>query len=318
MSRSAERLGCSVDKKSSRKHRYRFYFRSVIFLPESMRWLKFLSSDERLIQALEGAPFLAEKIHRPYFRVGYSVNQRLEHLRAHYEFALVHPLGKYLLQALNQPIQLAAIVAKDGTQYQLMLEEHEAFRKEGELQLQIKRDGIRIFSLSFSLTGSMLAPCLNIGCMQGPRPSAGQNAVRELTKNTHGLLPHKLMLFAAQSLAQVYGANSICAIGNQHHIYQSWRNRRTIGQDYDALWKGLGGIEGRSGEYELPLRATNRPIAEYPSHKRAEARRRMQLLEDIKSAIIAALNLASDQEPSFSTLAEQLPVSVSPIIKLAA
>jgi uncharacterized protein VirK/YbjX len=273
----------------SRKLRYRFYLRCLLYFSATRDWLKFLASEPRLAALLEAAPFLAEKIHRPYYRPDYVARQRLEHLKAHYTLALAHPLGQHLIEALKQPVPLAEFVGKDGSVHQILLAEKDAFRHEGELALRISKDGVGLYHLAFSFTGTAAAPQLNIGCMQGPRPRLGRTAVRDLTKNLHGLWPHKLLLLAAQTLAQAYGAQRIVAVGSQLHLYRHIRKRRAIAQDYDALWEPLGGRRLAHGEYELPLQMPLKSAQEYPSHKRAEAKRRLDLLAAIGPAIAATL-----------------------------
>lgn len=76
-------------------------------------------------------------------------------------------------------------------------------------------------------------------------------------------------------------------VGNTSHIYRSLRKRRDIAFDYDAFCAEEKGTATSAGDWLLPQRAELRPLADIPSKKRAETRRRRALLEQIDGRIQA-------------------------------
>ncbi len=76
------------------------------------------------------------------------------------------------------------------------------------------------------------------------------------------------------------------AVGNATHIYQNWRyqskKKDKLHADYDQFWLSMGAKPLDSGYFLLPERIARKPIEEIASKKRAEYRRRYQLLDELE------------------------------------
>ncbi|MDN6019420.1 MAG: VirK/YbjX family protein, partial [Enterobacterales bacterium] len=58
----------------------------------------------------------------------------------------------------------------------------------------------------------------------------------------------------------------------------------------DSFWLSIGAETTQEGKYRLPLTIARKSLEEIASKKRAEYRRRYQLLDDLEAASHAALS----------------------------
>jgi uncharacterized protein VirK/YbjX len=132
---------------------------------------------------------------------------------------------------------------------------------------------------------------LYIGGLQGPKSHVPHEAIQGATKACHGLFPKRLLVEAAMMLAQYLDVEAIRAVSNETHIYQSLRYRkkklRQLHADYNSFWESLGGVVDGQRDFVLPLMMPRKPIEEIASKKRAEYRRRYELLDSLQSQTAA-------------------------------
>ena len=281
-----------VDSQAPRIRRSRLYFRSLIFLSSTRRWLTFIFDNPAMTQAAVRNQDLIEKIHRPYLSKQLSCQEREALLQSHYTFCESHPHGPVLLAASLANIELAEVIGKSGAKFKLALMPSGALQKEGELTVQCAADGLALFQLAFSVGRSDAARCLFIGCLQSSPDERAKEKIREATKEMHGLRARNLALIAIQAIAGAYGIQRIFAVSDKQHIYRHWRKRRQIMQNYDDMWLDLGGAAASNGMFELPLQHVQRALSEYPSNKRSGISKRHALELHITQAIAAAIQQA--------------------------
>jgi uncharacterized protein VirK/YbjX len=272
------------------KNATRFHLRSLIWASQSRAWFELLDSDPRLVSLTAARPHLAEKIHRPYLRSDYSATAKLAALMTHYRSCLDLPAGRLPLAAQAERVALGEVAGKNDSVIRLALGADEQFMKEGEFVVHLDDDSGRLYTLVAAIVPGATGAVLSIGCMQGPDGSDnGGERIKLATKAMHGLRPKAAMLLVAQTLAAAFELPTIVAVGNARHIYRSWRKRRAIHTDYDALWTELGGSARGDGDFELPLVTPLRPLTEFASNKRAEAQRRQTLQAALATSIRAYL-----------------------------
>ena len=93
---------------------------------------------------------------------------------------------------------------------------------------------------------------------------------------------------AACLFAQRLQVEQIIAVSNETHIYRSLRYRDKEGKihaDYNAFWESVGGVCDAERHYRLPAQIARKEIAEIASKKRAEYRRRYEMLDAIQPQI---------------------------------
>ena len=170
--------------------------------------------------------------------------------------------------------------------FRALITSEEQFMKEGEFVIQLHDDQGRLYSIAAAIVSGASGPVLSIGCMQGPgQGENGSARIKAATKAMWGLRPKAAILLVAQNLAENFGLTGLVAVGNDHHIYRSWRKRRAIHTDYDALWADLGGTPRADKDFDFPVVPPVRPITDFPSGKRADAQRRQTLREALAASI---------------------------------
>ena len=140
--------------------------------------------------------------------------------------------------------------------------------------------------ITFALMHYQQQPTLFIGGLQGANHEVPHAEIQHTTKECHGLFPKRLVLEGICTLARHLGIRQIVAVGNATHIYQNWRyqskKKDKLHADYDQFWLSMGAKPLDSGYFLLPERIARKPIEEIASKKRAEYRRRYQLLDELE------------------------------------
>ena len=172
----------------------------------------------------------------------------------------------------------------------------DAFNKEGELTLEMRDDAGEILARSaFTLLNLDGKRTLFIGALQGGVSEQAHGAIRAATKNCHGVFPKRILTEVICLIASLFQCQQIIASSNETHIYRSRRYRhKKLTQwvaDYNAFWESVGGTANPQQEYILPLTLPRKPVDEIASKKRAEYRRRYQLLDDVAQSVSERLQL---------------------------
>ncbi|SFA93499.1 hypothetical protein SAMN04515620_108142 [Collimonas sp. OK607] len=261
--------------------------RTVLHYQQTQRWLAYWNTTPMHARLAQATPRLLQKIYRPYQSLRLRSQDRLNILVSHYDFIFRQGLGPLILHATQAPLLLGSFSGKSGTTYELRLSAIERLDREGELTLDLCNDQKLLFSVAFTFYGSELVPCVGIGCLQGPRGSDSQERVRSATRDMFGLRPKSLMLRLVREIGRVYGCKKLILVGNQNRVMFHQIRTGKVLADYDDFWQEIGAIRRPDGEYQLACDAIAAPdLQEIPSHKRSEARKRIELTE---RAIQAAL-----------------------------
>lgn len=273
-----------------RKNRIKLALRSLLTLPGSYRWLRFLSSQPLLLDYLRLAPRLAQKLHRPYLYRGLGNAAKADMLQQHYErmLHLPAPLRSLLLSLDN--LTLATVSGKDETSFSWVLGHNHTFDKEGELSLQLLDNRhIALATLTFTLCQYQGQPVALIGGLQGPRKEFGHECIRSATKACHGLFPKRLVLEALTVFARDMGCRQVLAVCKDSHIYSSWRYRRDFQADYDSFWLDIGAEKINTEYFRIPFPIPRKPMEDIASKKRSEYHRRYALLDEMAAQISQSL-----------------------------
>ena len=161
--------------------------------------------------------------------------------------------------------------------------------REGDLTLELHDPfGTKLYALTFTLQPLPDGGhALLIGALQGQMPLP---LTRHLTKLSAGMRPMALLLFIAQCLAERLGVQRLRACGRERHIHHEGDRAALVRFDYDAFWQEVGGTPDGDGFFELPIVAPQRPMAELPSHKRAQYRRRYAWQDELRAETHAVLD----------------------------
>jgi hypothetical protein len=270
--------------------RLKFIGRSLFRWPTTSALLNTLASNPLLDEILKAQPNLPCKLHRPYLAANMSKIESLFALRDHYALSKQRMPMKMLLGHLNKSYVLARASGKSGETVSLELASIDHLNKEGEVTLLLRNaNGIMLAEITFALVHYQQRPTLFIGGIQGANQQVPHAEIQQATKECHGLFPKRLALEGICTLARHLGIQQIVAVGNATHIYQNWRyhskKKDQLHADYDQFWTSMGGKMLESGYFLLPEQIARKPIDDVVSKKRAEYRRRYQLLDQLEQGM---------------------------------
>ncbi|CAM8473338.1 VirG localization protein VirK [Citrobacter freundii] len=160
--------------------------------------------------------------------------------------------------------------------------------KEGESTIQVQNgDGDVLTKMTFTFCEYNGKSTLFIGGVQG-NAQLPHEAIQKATKSCHGIFPKRIVMEAICRLAERLNIDNVMAVSNEQHIFRSQRyhdKNKVIHSDYNAFWESVGGECDRHGYYHIPRTLARKSEADIASKKRAEYRRRYQLLDSIHSQL---------------------------------
>jgi len=260
--------------------------RALLHPRQTAPWLRLLNSHPAFSDYVRHCPRFLYKVYRPYNSHALAPGQRLEAIRAHYQFMFRRGLGQTMARASHNPVPLAEAAGKSGLAYRVQLRTVDLFDREGELVLQLVQDDKVIYTVAFTVAPRDGRPALSIGCIQGGKSADAREAIRTATRELHGIRPKQLMVTLARQLGHEYGCERLLMVSNRNRvIYKAIRHGRVLA-DYDGLWEELGARRRADGDYELACAAlAPLDLDEIPSKKRSEARKRHALVEALAEGV---------------------------------
>lgn len=220
----------------------------------------------------------------PYQCASWSAAERLRRLAEHFE--ILDEIGKPFPFSVRDKLLLW-----DMEDYcpgvRIILDQPEWLFREGMLALNLFCGHHRAYSLAFSLYREGQGVGAFIGGLQGRSTEGSLERYKELTKCFHGMRPRDLLLDCFRMIAPALRARRILAVAEDHryrrHPYFGGRADKDHA-DYDAAWTERGGRRVAATHFELPLAVSLRCLDDVPSKKRAQYRRRNEMLEGLQAA----------------------------------
>lgn len=280
---------------NKRSFRRKFMLRSLLMPRLSREWMNELSQWSYLDSLLARQPRLPVRLHRPYLAVNFSRHQVLDALRYHYTLLSEAMSSEELTTYLNtQALPLAKIEGKNGDTFTLELTMQINLDKEGDSTIMMRNaDGDVLAEMTFTLLDYQNQRTLFIGGLQGGKRDLPHEAIQNATKSCHGLFPKRLVMEAVCRFAERLHVDQILAVSNDVHIFRGERyedKNKKILSDYDTFWEAVGGERDNEGYYHIPVTITRKDIAEIASKKRAEYRRRYELMDAIQTQMSGLFN----------------------------
>lgn len=257
-------------------------------------WLDLLNSHPNLRELAALQPRLIHKIYRPWLSKRYCRQRRLAALADHYRFIVQQGLGAAVVQAARAGLQLASFAGKSGAHYTIELRAVVPMEREGELVLQLLCEGALVYALAFSFVQEGRLRQIGIGCVQGPQCGAGLELGRAATRDLHGLRPKNLLVKLVSQLGHAWGCDHLVLVGNNNRTVCGKSVRKgKVKACYDSLWQELGAASRADGDWQLACTALQAPdMEQVPSKKRAEMRRRHELVSAINISLLDRLTPA--------------------------
>jgi uncharacterized protein len=282
----------------------RFLARSVLHFKSSWQWFSLVRQSPLAGVAQAEACFL-DVIHRPFFDHRLSAMQRADLLSSHYRVfynAFEPHTADHIMR--GQGYLMGTASGKSDTPYDVVLRRVGQFDKEVCLTLEFVQAQCTLLSLTFSFCAEHQQVKMKLGGIQGGC-GRSREALKAATQELFGLQPRLLLIWTLRELAQKLGVGAIEAVDQQNHVYKSDRyaRRKTIQIDYDDLWIAAGGKALPHGNFAIPRTEKIIPLAERPSHKRAQYRKRSLMLDALRGSLQATLSQAIQSPvPSWRSL----------------
>lgn len=276
-------------------YRRKFMLRSLATPFATAKWMSVLVSQPRLLPLLSAQPGLPCRLHRPWLSVNTSRQTAINALNWHYQtLAQRLPATVFNGYLSRQGVELATLTGKNDQHYSLRLRADAMLDKEGEATLVFcDVEQTVLAELTFTVCRINNKNTLYFGGLQGAKAHVDHQLIQSATKACHGLFPKRLLVEAAMAMGEKLATEQILAVSNNTHIYRNWRYRQKkqdkLHADYDSFWLSLGGEPTAGGDYQMPLTMPRKPMEEIASKKRAEYRRRYELLDSLLTQIQQAI-----------------------------
>lgn len=247
-----------------------FYQRYLLFFPHFSKWVNYIHN-EYLSNNIGFSPIepVRTKFSRFYYSKDVNIKNKFLLLKNHYEFAksiLKEDAYKKLLA--GQDIPIAKIIGKSLAEYHIVMSQHDRFRHEGEITIQLVENiGDDFLSaLTFLFSGDKENPTILVGGIQGHKSESAKERIKEITKDLHGLRPKSIILEALYGIIPAVNAKYVEAVCFKNHALTD--NKRALYSDYDAFFQEITDKTAKNGNYILPLEMPHRDVSEVASKKR--------------------------------------------------
>ncbi len=226
----------------------------------------------------------------PLVDARWNATKRLEMMASHYHEA--NSIGAGLTLAIDE-VKTLVQFADDLSILSIRLERQGFFRREGQLALSLFHGEDRIYSVAFLISQAGGERVAYVGAIQGVKQSEDSSLYKTLTKDAHGLRPRDFTISAFLVFCKAIGVHCVYAVrddNRQHrHSYFGRGGKAEVFANYDVVWEEHEGKATPDGYFELPVGIRIKDPASIPSKKRSMYRKRYALLEDVQSAIKAAI-----------------------------
>lgn len=275
-----------------KNYRFKFMLRTALYFSQTQQMLQHLAQRVDFEYLLNAQITLPSKPHRHYLVLGLSARQRATAIVDHYRYIDTLP-DPHLARAFTSTdeVELLKLAGKGETHFTLLASCAHKADREGETTLWLRDDSDRLLaSMTFSIMRDNNQWRLMVGGLQGPRRQVSHDVIKDATRNCHGLFPKRLLMEFVWQLAARTAIDSICGVSNNGHVFQALRYRYSKGRQfhasYDEFWESQGGIRESKRFWQLPAMPERKLLENIPSKKRAEYRRRFELLDSIAEQII--------------------------------
>ncbi len=274
-----------------RNYRLKFLLRSLLFWPSTVRMLDALSQRQGFEEQLRAQVTLPSKSHRHYLTLGLSASRRADAIISHYDWLDNH-VSESAAKALTATTAqlILQFKGKDESDFYVYASGAHKAEREGESTLWFyDGNNALLASVTFSVTQENGERTLVIGGLQGPRKNVTHDVIKTATKACHGIFPKRMLLETLWQMCASTGINAVYGVSDNGHVFRALRYRFSKGRhfhaSYDEFWASIEGVKADNYRWRLPLQMERKPLDEIASKKRAEYRRRFQLLDEIQSSL---------------------------------
>ena len=238
-------------------------------------------------ECLQKRPEYYQIITAPYINSTWNLNERVNRLVNHLS-ALQQKNWNFDFE-YNYDILILDLSVVNISGYRIILDKPIWFHREGVLALNIFKDDIRIYTLSFSIEKNDNELAILVGGIQGRNIDNILDEYRILTKLLYGIRPRDFIIELLRIFGNVIGVSHIAAISDecrhQRHPYFGKNTTRPLPANYNEIWTDRGGVRESYSTYALPMNSV-RDIDAVAAKKRSMYKKRYELLRQIEHEII--------------------------------
>lgn len=269
----------------------KYLYRSASVWTKHAHWLDFIATTPAMPAVIAHDRRLLERYQHRYISLRFNRQTRLAIVQSHYRFIASHwPAALFQSVYVERAATVGKLSLRDGSTVDIVLKAPPIKGLEGELGIYLCDDtGMTLSSTIVTIADD--GTTLLIGCVQGAKATAGKEAVRELTRQCHGLRPKNLLLSLAYAVAASYGIERIRGVGQAVHPFAGRDNK--IKSDYNGFWLEAGGVLAADGLFDMPPHEAERDAATVDSKHRSAFRRREALRAEAMATLRRALGDAT-------------------------
>lgn len=231
---------------------------------------------------------LPGKVHRQYLRRGLNASQRAAAIVSHYQYIDTLPAGRLgAAMTAVQEMPLLELRGKDDARLPGKLSAGKAER-EGENHALAATGTRRCWPARRLAWCATRAMCwlLSAGCRG--RGATSARVIKQATRACYGLFPKRLLLGLSGRWRRKGNIRAGYGVSDNGHVFRGHcaisSKGRPTSTSYDEFWKSIEGA-GTTAQWRWRLRTapSAKSLDEIASKKRAEYRRRFQLLDDLNA-----------------------------------
>lgn len=251
------------------------------------RWWR-AQADPAYRDMLVRHPLMPVETNRPYITTGWSHDERMGVVRGHYRLGarFAHLFG-FPADGSMRLVQLEQILPG----LHLALEKPVWFTNEGEVALSLLDGEVRLYSLLFTLGEQQGVSVAYVGALQGLKSDTARDTYRDLTHGSEGLRPRDLLFTSFRMLLGALQVQRVLAVSDDFNARRSsyFAGGEKLHFSLNAAWDEYGGTLQPDGFYAIDAAVSFRSAEDIPARKRAQYRRRYELLGEISRRIDAAV-----------------------------
>ena len=250
--------------------------------------LAFFAKNPLRQKILAENPAFVEQVTRAFFYKEATWEERIELVKSHVSY-LEKTCTPELLEKLYCRHEMVDLWVDEfqGKPLFMSLLFHAGQRKEGCLSLVLRLGKENLYQIMFWLAPELKGrgTSLWIGALQGT--SQGKELIKAMTKQFFGYRTKNLIFYGVRNLAAVLGCKNIYAVTNQgYYAMNHLRVDRKLKTSFGDFWQECGGSACEDIRfYEIPLVEQRKDMAELKPSKRANHRRRYELMDKITASL---------------------------------
>jgi uncharacterized protein len=231
-------------------------------------------------------PNYSNKYLSGYLARNFSKKSKREILIFHHQFLAGKLTNKIYEQILAGDSVLWSETI-DGNFYAISLSFDPRWHAEGDLSLNFYKDGVPIYTTSFTIipgyvAGSTAEQVLFIARVQGAQNQAEE--IRLSTRACHDIAPANLLFAAAQSIANVLAIKAIGGVSDQEQLSNYTETPRFTFR-YDLFWDTHLMERTAGNVYLASAPFAEKPIEDVKSVHRRRAKKKREVKKKIANAV---------------------------------